>query len=101
MADRLQDLVQIPHSTETFANEYEVDHVYKAFPKVFPFGKGGFADPERTKKMGWETQMKWMLQQSHGLFAQHEIFMFVIFNTLQRRKICLGAKLTTTRANLP
>jgi len=42
-----------------------------------------------------------MLQQSHTLFADHEVFMFVIFNILHRRKICLGAKLTTLRVNLP
>ena len=95
------DLVCIPHSNETFANEYEIDHVYKAFPKVFPFGRGGFSDTRRKKTLGWEAHMKWMLQQSHARFAEHEIFMFVIFNILQRRKICLGAKLTTSRVNLP
>ena len=99
--DHVQDLVRIPQGTGALANEYEIDHIYKAFPKVFPFGKGGFADPDRSKKLGWETQMKWMLQQSHGLFAEHEVFMFVVFNLIQRRKICLGAKLTTSRANLP
>jgi hypothetical protein len=95
------ELVTIPHSGEAFANEYETDHVYKAFPKVFRFAVGGFNDPERNKKLSWEAQMKWMLEQSHGKFAEHEIFMFVIFNIIQRRKICLGAKLMTSRVNLP
>ena len=95
------ELVRIPHSGEQFANEYENDHVYKAFPKVLQFAVGGFADPDRGQKLSWEAQMKWMLEQSHGKFAEHEIFMFVVFNIIQRRKICLGAKLMTSRANLP
>ena len=99
--EQIPDLICVPHSTEPFANEYEIDHVYKAFPKVFPFGKGGFSDPGRSKKLSWEMQMKWMLEQSHGRFAEHEVFMFIVFNIIQRRKICLGAKLTTSRSNLP
>jgi len=51
LANRVRDLVCIPHSGDTFANEYEIDHVYKAFPKVFPFGKGGFSEVRRTKKL--------------------------------------------------
>ena len=101
LSDRPGELVRIPHSGERFANEYENDHVYKAFPKVLQFAVGGFADPDRGQKLSWEAQMKWMLEQSHGKFAEHEIFMFVVFNIIQRRKICLGAKLMTSRANLP
>ena len=101
LASQFSDLVCVPHSNQPFANEYEVDHVYKAFPKVFPFGRGAFGDLGRTKKLGWEAHMKWMLQQSHGRFAAHEVFMFIIFNILQRRKICVGAKLTTSSGNLP
>jgi hypothetical protein len=101
LASQFGDLICVPHSNQPFANEYEVDHVYKAFPKVFPFGRGAFGDLGRTKKLGWEAHMKWMLQQSHGRFAAHEVFMFIIFNILQRRKICVGAKLTTSRGNLP
>jgi hypothetical protein len=33
-------------------------------------------------------------------FSEHEIFMFVVFNILQRIKICLGAKLITSQATL-
>ena len=101
LSEQAGELVRIPHSGEQFANEYELDHVYKAFPKVFKFAVGGFSDPNRDKKMSWETQMKWMLEQSHGKFAEHEIFMFVVFNIIQRRKICVGAKLMTSRSNLP
>ena len=101
LSEDVGELVRIPHSGEHFANEYETDHLYKAFPKVFQFAVGGFANPDLEKKLSWETQMKWMLEQSHGKFAEHEIFMFIIFNIIQRRKICLGAKLMTARSNLP
>jgi hypothetical protein len=90
LGNRVGELVRIPHSGETFSNEYEADHIYKAFPKVFPFGIGGFMDSERSKKLGWYAQMRWMLEQSHGLFAEHEVFMFVIFNLLQAQDLLRG-----------
>jgi hypothetical protein len=85
-----------------FASDFEFDYVLKVFPKEFPFGAGTFSCPNREgREISWEDQMRWMMEQSHGRFAGHEIFMFVIFNILQRRKICLGAKLVTQRNNLP
>lgn len=101
LSEYVGELVRIPHSGERFANEYETDHVYKAFPKVFQLAVGGFTNPNLKKKLSWEMQMKWMLEQSHGKFTEHEIFMFIIFNIIQRRKICLGTKLMTARSNLP
>jgi len=96
------ELVRLPHTGEGFADEYEKNHVYRAFPKVYQFGQGGFSDPgSKEKKLSWDRHMRWMLEQSHGKFSQHEVFMFVVFNILQRRKMCLGARLVTRRANLP
>ena len=101
LSEHVDEFIRIPYSDEQFANEYETDHVYKAFPKVFQFAVGGFANPDMEKKLSWKTQMKWMLEQSHGKFAEHEIFIFIIFNIIQHRKICLGAKLMIARSNLP
>jgi len=100
--DCADDLTRIPYGDAGFANDYEWDYILKAFPKEFPFGSGGFSCPDREgKAISWEEHMRWMMEQSHGKFAAHEVFMFVVFNILQRRKICLGAKLVTRRNNLP
>jgi len=100
--DCADDLTRIPNGDAGFANDYEWDYILKAFPKEFPLGSGGFSCPHREGKgMSREEQMRWMMEQSHGKFAEHEVFMFVVFNILQRRKICMGAKLVTRRDNLP
>jgi hypothetical protein len=95
------DLVQIPCSEGPPCNEYDPHHLMNAFPTLFPYGIGSFADTRRKRSISWEKHISWMLRQSHHRFATHEIFMFVVFNILQKRKICLGAKLITSQAKLP
>ena len=94
------DLIEIPHGDMGLANEYDTDHLMKAFPTLSPFGVGGFGDIKRGISISWERHMTSLLLQSHRIYAQHEVFMFVVFNILQRRKICLGAKLYTRKSTL-
>lgn len=98
---RDNDLVEVCTEGAGFANEYEPRHLANAFPTLFPFGTGLFADEKRRKRISWEKQIASHLKQSHQLFARHEIYMFVVFNILQRRKICLGARLLARRSDLP
>ena len=94
------DLVEVPYGGMGFANEYDTEHLLNAFPTVNPYGLGGFADRKREISISWERQLSNLMLQSHRLYARHEVFMFVIFNILQRRKICLGAKLYTRKSSL-
>jgi Helitron helicase-like domain at N-terminus len=95
------EIWEIPSGSRGFANEYSQYHFPRAFPTLFPYGMGGIgADVERISEVSYERQVEWMMRQSHARFATHEVFMFVVFNTLQRRKICLGAKLMTSHQNL-
>jgi hypothetical protein len=94
------DLIEISYGETGFANEYETDHLMKAFPTLTPYGIGGFGDDKRVVSISWERQMASLLLQSHRLHARHEVFMFVVFNLLQRRKISLGAKLYTRNSSL-
>src|SRR6266496_694611 len=92
--DCMDDMVRIPYGDAGFANDYEWDYILKAFSKEFPLGCGGFSCPDQEdREIPWEDHMRWMMEQSHGKFAAHEIFMFIVFNILQWRKICMGAKL--------
>jgi hypothetical protein len=93
--------VEIPNGNGKLGNEYDPAHLMMAFPMLFPYAVGGFHDPHRSKPVSWEKQIAWQLLQSKRHFAQHEIYMFVVFNILQRRKISLGAKLMTHRSKLP
>jgi hypothetical protein len=83
------DLIEIPHSTDTLSGEYNFTHLLHTFPTMFPYGKGGMGDLNRGRQISWEIHINLLLWQSHQRFSEHEIFMFVVFNILQRRKICL------------
>jgi len=82
------------------SNEYDAEHLMEAFPTLFPYGIGGFQYKRRRKSISWNSQFKYLLQQSSRLFGRHEVFMFVTFNILQRRAICLGAKIVAKRSKL-
>lgn len=94
------DLVEVPYGQMGFANEYDTEHLLNAFPTLNPYGLGGFGDKNREISISWERQLSHLLLQSHRLYARHEVFMFVVFNILQRRKICLGARLYTRKSTL-
>jgi hypothetical protein len=100
MGQRQDDLIEISYGETGFANEYETDHLMKAFPTLNPYGIGGFGDSKREVSISWERQMASLLLQSHRLHARHEVFMFIVFNLLQRRKISLEAKLYTRNSSL-
>lgn len=94
------DLIEVPYGQMGFANEYDTEHLMNAFSTLYPYGLGGFSDVNRSCNVSWERQITSHLMQSHRLYARHEVFIFVVFNLLQRRKICLGAKLYTKRSSL-
>jgi hypothetical protein len=94
------DLIEVPYGDMGFANEYDTEHLLNAFPTLNPYGLGGFGDRRREISISWERQLSNLLLQSHRLYARHEVFMFVVFNILQRRKICLGARLYTRKSSL-
>jgi hypothetical protein len=94
------DLVEVGYGDMGFGNEYDTEHLMNAFPTLSPYALGGFGDPKREVSISWERQMQSLLLQSHRLYAKHEVFMFVVFNILQRRKICLGARLFTRQSSL-
>jgi len=95
------EIYEIPVGSQGFANEYDPSHLPKAFPVLHPFGVGGLNDPRRYVRLSAEDHLKYLCEQSHGLFARHEVFIFVAFNTLQRRNVCLGSKLITSKMKLP
>jgi hypothetical protein len=96
------DLWEIRFNNRTFANEYDPRHLPSAFPSLFPFGVGGIQDPLRPVPLrSMDKHIRVLLQQSHEAFARHEIFIFVAFNILQRRQICLGSKLVAAQRLLP
>jgi hypothetical protein len=95
-----EDLVEVSYGDMGFGNEYNTDHLMNAFPTLSPYILSGFGDPKREVSISWERQIESLLLQSHRLYAKHEVFMFVVFNILQRQRICLGAWLFTRQSSL-
>jgi hypothetical protein len=96
------DLWEIRFNNRTYANEYDPQHLPRAFPTLFPFGVGGIQDPLRPVPLrSMDKHIRVLLMQSHEAFARHEIFIFIAFNVLQRRQICLGSRLVASQRVLP
>lgn len=96
------DLWEIKYDSTTFANEYDPNFLPSAFPTLYPFGIGGIQDPNRPINVGsMQKHVRILLLQSHEAFARHETFMFVVFNVLQRRQICLGSRLVANQYMVP
>jgi len=95
------EIYEIPVGGQGFANEYDPSHLPRAFPALCPFGVGGLNDSRHYVRLSAEDHLKYLCEQGHGLFAKHEVFIFVVFNTLQRRNLCLGSKLITSKVKLP
>lgn len=73
------------------------NHLYGAFPKLFPYGEGGF-EVARPRKVPYETHVKWALEYQDRRFRKDLHFIFQVFGVLQKRKVCSSAKLQIDKA---
>ncbi|KAK6984419.1 hypothetical protein R3P38DRAFT_2575984, partial [Favolaschia claudopus] len=70
----------------------------KAFPCLFPYGRGGLeADQPATIKFAEHIQ--WSLQYHDRRFRRHETYSFVVFGISQRRQALMSAKIQMRRKN--
>jgi hypothetical protein len=70
----------------------------KAFPCLFPYGKGGL-EADSPVKLGFGEHIKWALQYHDRRFRRHETFPFVVFGILQRRQALMSARIQMCRKN--
>ena len=63
-----------------------------AFPTLFPYGNGGHCTPWR-KSISLQAWAKWALSHHSRRFAQHLVFMYVVYDVVQRRAAALGYSL--------
>lgn len=80
--------------TEEFINggTSNPNHLYGAFPKLFPYGEGGF-EVARPRKVAYETHVRWALEYQDRRFRKDLHFIFQVFGVIQKRKVCSSAKL--------
>jgi hypothetical protein len=70
------------------------------FPTLFPFGIGVPKMANKVVKISLQLYVKHFLNldKTKYAFSKHHLFPFFLFNTVQRRQICLGAKLTKSKS---
>ncbi|KAJ6518280.1 hypothetical protein C8R47DRAFT_960204, partial [Mycena vitilis] len=70
----------------------------KAFPCLFPYGKGGL-EADRPVDVKFGDHIKWALQYHDRRFRRHETFPFVAFGISQRRQALMSARIQMRRKN--
>ncbi|KAJ3555225.1 hypothetical protein NM688_g2694 [Phlebia brevispora] len=68
----------------------------KAFPYLFPYGRGGI-EANRPVNVDMQSHVHWLLQYCDKQFCKHETFPFVAFATLQRRQALRSARMQMER----
>jgi hypothetical protein len=71
------------------------------FPSLFPFGIGVFEMVNRPIKISLQLHTKHFmnLDETQYKFSKHHLFPIIVFDIIQRREICLGAKLTMCKSS--
>ncbi len=86
----------------TMINKYNNPNLIACmFPTLFPFGIGVLKMNNKPIKLSLQTHVKYLmnLYETRYQFSKHHLFPFFVFNILQCRQICLGAKLTISESS--
>ncbi|PBK58622.1 hypothetical protein ARMSODRAFT_900264, partial [Armillaria solidipes] len=68
----------------------------KAFPFLFPYGRGGLED-DRPTTLDFREHIRWCLRYHDRRFRKHETFPFVAFGIAQRQETLSSARLQMRR----
>ncbi len=74
------------------------DFFLLAFPTLFPHGDGGHCTP-RPQTVSLQAWAKWALSHHSRRFARHPVFMYVVYDVIQRRATALGYSLLVKSQN--
>ncbi len=83
-------------------NEYNNPNLISCmFPTLFPFGIGVLEMANRVVKVSLQMHVKHLLNldKTKYAFSKHHLFPFFVFNKIQHRQICLGAKLIVSKSS--
>ncbi|KAG1841197.1 hypothetical protein C8R48DRAFT_620406 [Suillus tomentosus] len=91
--DQAGGYIQVPHSSQP-VNEFVNPELFPLmYPTLFPYGVGGFENPRRSSKLALKRQVKHFLNLADCRFQEHNSFLFIVFNMLQRRTALLHTSL--------
>lgn len=79
-------------------NEYaNPSHLACLYPNLFPYGFGVVEDSSRPVSVGFKDHIQFLLSLEDKRFEKNHSFLYVVFNILQKRNACYGARLMITR----
>ena len=79
-------------------NEYaNPSHLACLYPNLFPFGCGLVEDPGRLINVGFKAHLQFLLSLEDKRFEKNHSFLYIVFNILQKRNACYGARLLVSR----
>lgn len=90
--------VQVSHAPQT-ANEFFNPSLFPMlYPTLFPYGLGGFEDPNRSSVLSLKRQVAHFFSLADNRFRLHQSFLFIVFSVLQKRAILLhtGLRMKST-----
>ena len=70
----------------------------KAFPCLFPYGRGGM-ESKRPVDISFQEHVRWALRYHDRRFCVHETFAFLCFGILQKCEALLSARLQMRQTN--
>jgi hypothetical protein len=83
-------------------NEYYNPNLISCmFPTLFPFGIGVHEMANKVVKVLVQMHVKHLLHldETKYTLSKHHLFPFFVFNIIQCRQICVGAKLTISKSS--
>jgi hypothetical protein len=83
-------------------NEYHNPNLISwMFPTLFPFGISVPQMANKVVKVSLKMHVKHLLNldEAKYAFSKNHLFPFFVFNIIQYRQICLGAKLTISKSS--
>ena len=95
---RVPDVV-LHHSSYAVPEYSNPDLMPGMFPTLFPFGIGGFEHPLREPKVSFQAHANALLDVPEKSFRQHQSFIFVALNIMQRRLSHLHTHFTVRKSN--
>ncbi len=79
------DELLLHRRSNEFLRDSDPATILRAFPELFPFGRGGFNE-QRGISVSWEGCVKHYLRLSTRAFAHHESYLLYMFDVIRRSR---------------
>lgn len=90
--------IEMRHGSQP-TNDYDDPFLYALlFPTLFPYGLGSPDNNERNPKVSLRSHVKHLFRLKDRRFQEHNSFLFIVFNIMQRHAVNMSATLMIRHA---